>query len=162
MFCSTVNDIRLVFRRQFMREKIMHWHDIAYMLFNIQKSIVNSPCLMSKIFRSFVSQGRYAFVKVFRFQGKTLFLFYCFFFSSLIFSFSYRFCAEDFSKSAGSIFMKFSGLIDNHNNLIYFFYFDDITSGFEKSEFFSVLYGLVVRNFQPNLKATKLQLYQLN
>ena len=37
--------------------------------------------------------------------------------------FSYRFCAEDFSELVGSIFMKFSGLIDNHKNLIYFFLF---------------------------------------
>ena len=35
--------------------------------------------------------------------------------------FSYRSFAEDFSKSVGSILMKFSGLIDNHKNLIYFF-----------------------------------------
>ena len=43
--------------------------------------------------------------------------------SSYYFFFSYRFCAEDFSESGGSIFMKFSGLIDNHKNLIYFFLF---------------------------------------
>ena len=60
-------------------------------------------------------------IKVFRFQRKTLLLLYCFFFS--FFYFSYRFCAEHFLKSVGSIFMKFSGLIDNHQNLIYFFLF---------------------------------------
>ena len=38
-----------------------------------------------------------------------------------LFFFSDQFCAEDFSKSVGLIFMKFSGLIDNHKNLIYFF-----------------------------------------
>ena len=43
--------------------------------------------------------------------------------SSYSYDFSYGFCAEDFSKLVGSIFMKFSGLIDNHKNFIYFFLF---------------------------------------
>ena len=48
-------------------------------------------------------------IKVFRFQRKTLLLFYCFFFSIIFFS--YRFFASDFLKSPRQICMKFSGLM---------------------------------------------------
>ena len=44
-------------------------------------------------------------------------------FSLLLFFFSYRFCPEDFSETARSIFMKLSGMIDDNKNLIYFFLF---------------------------------------
>ena len=56
--------------------------------------------------------------------------------SSYYYFFSYRFCPNDFSETGKSIFLKFSGMIDNHKNLIYFFCFDDVTSGFEISSFF--------------------------
>ena len=91
------------------------------------------------LLRSSVSNGRpYCYCIV---SFSLFFLFFC----------SYRFCAEDFSKSVGTIFMKFSGLIDNHKNLITFFYFDDVTSGFAKSQIFSILEGLVVQTFPPKL-----------
>ena len=38
----------------------------------------------------------------------------------VIITFSYRFCPEDFSETDQSIFVEFSGLIDNKNKLIYF------------------------------------------
>ena len=65
----------------------------------------------------------FSIIKVFRFQRKTLLLLYCFFFSIIIFFFCYRFCPEDFSETAQSIFMKLSGMIDDNKNLIYFFLF---------------------------------------
>ena len=54
------------------------------------------------------------------------------------FLFAYQNAHHEITYSIITYSMKFSGLIDNQKNLIYFFYFDDITSGFEKSQFFSI------------------------
>ena len=53
------------------------------------------------------------------------------------------------------IFMKCSGLRDKYKNLIHFFCFDDVTSGFDKSRIFLLLEGLVVQIFSPKVLETK-------
>ena len=69
-----------------------------------------------------IKRKLFPFVKVFRFQRKTLLFLLGFFFPIIIF-FSYRFCSADFSKTTRSIFMKFSHMIPYDINLLYFFLF---------------------------------------
>ena len=98
-----------------------------------------TPCNLIRITTDF-------FIKVFRFQRKTLLLFYCFFFSIIIIFFLTDFVHAISQRRLDRFGWNFQDWCRMIKTRWQIFCFDDVTSGREISSILSNLEGLVVRN----------------